>query len=56
MEIYESSRYNRVEKDDGHYFRELLKSLQSRTKIHITVPYTDDEFKEPVCNRQYYTH
>lgn len=25
--------------------RELLKSLQSRTKIHIiTTPYTDDEF------------
>lgn len=25
--------------------RELLKSLQSRTKIHIiTIPYTDDEF------------
>lgn len=25
--------------------RELLKSLQSRTKIHIIVTYTGDEFK-----------
>lgn len=24
--------------------RELLKSLQSRTKIHITAPFTGDEF------------